>query len=110
MARLKAGAQKTQEIDLSGITVKTLGTGENIKLGDIGSISVDRSPAVEFFKGEYPAIITRVDRGSEGDAIEIQEKVEATIEEFQLNTPDTLSIELSGTRTEAIKNLSLIHI
>ena len=104
LARLKAGAQKTQEIDLSGITVKTLGTGENIKLGDIGSISVDRSPAVEFFKGEYPAIITRVDRGSEGDAIEIQEKVEATIEEFQLNTPDTLSIELSGTRTEAIKN------
>ena len=104
LARLKAGAQKTQQIDLSGITVKTLGTGENINLGDIGSISIDRSPAVEFFKGENPAIITRVDRGSEGDAIEIQEKVEAIIEEFQLNTPDTLSIELSGTRTEAIKN------
>ena len=58
LARLKAGAQKTQQIDLSGITVKTLGIGENIKLGDIGSISVDRSPAVEFFKGENPAIIT----------------------------------------------------
>ena len=59
---------------------------------------------MEFFKGENPAIITRVDRGSEGDAIEIQEKVESLIEEFQLNMPDSLNIELSGTRTEAIKN------
>ena len=56
------------------------------------------------FKGNNPAIITRVDRGSDGDAIDIQDKVENLIKKFQLNMPETLTIELSGTRTEAIKN------
>ncbi len=104
LARLKAGSEKTRQVDLAKITAKTLSSGESIKLGDISVISIDESPTVEFFKGDNPAIITRVDRGPEGDAIEIQEKVEALIEEFQLNMPETLNIELSGTRTEAIKN------
>ena len=104
LARLKAGAEKTRQVDLAEITAKTLSTGESIKLGDISVISIDETPTVEFFKGDNPAIITRIDRGSEGDAIEIQDKVETLIEEFQLNMPVTLTIELSGTRTEAIKN------
>ncbi|MDC3169925.1 efflux RND transporter permease subunit, partial [Paracoccaceae bacterium] len=82
----------------------TSSSGESIKLGDISVISIDESPTLEFFKGDNPAIITRVDRGPEGDAINIQEKVEALIDEFQFNMPETLTIELSGTRTEAIKN------
>ena len=104
LARLKAGFEKTQQVDLAEITAKTSSSGESIKLGDISVISIDEAPTVEFFKGNNPAIITRVDRGSQGDAIEIQEKVETLIEEFQLNMPETLIIELSGTRTEAIKN------
>ncbi|MFL2800191.1 MAG: efflux RND transporter permease subunit [Paracoccaceae bacterium] len=104
LARLKAGAEKTRQVDLAEITANTLSTGESIKLGDISVISVDEIPTVEFFKGNNPAIITRIDRGSEGDAIEIQDKVETLIEEFQLNMPATLTIELSGTRTEAIKS------
>jgi len=104
LARLRAGSEKTQQIDLAEITAKTFSSGDSIKLGDISTISIDESPMVEFFKGNNPAIITRVDRGSEGDAIEIQDKVETLIEEFQLNMPKTLSIELSGTRTEAIKS------
>ncbi len=104
LARLKAGSEKTRQVDLAEITAKTSSSGESIKLGDISVISIDESPTVEFFKGNNPAIITRVDRGPKGDAIEIQEKVESLIEEFQLNMPETLTIELSGTRTEAIKN------
>ena len=104
LARLKAGSEKTRQFDLAEITAKTSSSGESIKLGDISVISIDESPTVEFFKGDNPAIITRVDRGPEGDAIKIQEKVEALIDEFQLNMPETLTIELSGTRTEAIKN------
>ncbi len=104
LARLKAGSEKTRQVDLAEITAKTTSSGESIKLGDISVISIDEAPTVEFFKGNNPAIITRVDRGSQGDAIEIQEKVETLIEEFQLNMPETLIIELSGTRTEAIKN------
>ena len=72
-------------------------------------ISIDETPTVEFFKGNNSAIITRIDRGSEGDAIEIQSKVETLIEKFQLNMPVTLTIELSGTRTEAIKNRSKLR-
>ncbi|MDC3081227.1 efflux RND transporter permease subunit [Paracoccaceae bacterium] len=104
LARLKAGSEKRRQVDLAEITAKTSSIGESIKLGDISVISIDETPTVEFFKGNNPAIITRVDRGPEGDAIEIQEKVETLIEEFQLNMPETLTIELSGTRTEAIKN------
>ena len=104
LARLKAGSEKTRQFDLAEITARTSSSGESIKLGDISVISIDESPTVEFFKGDNPAIITRVDRGPEGDAIKIQEKVEALIDEFQLNMPETLTIELSGTRTEAIKN------
>ncbi len=104
LARLKAGSDKTQQIDLAEITAKTSLNGESIKLGDISAISIDEFPTVEFFKGKNPAIITRVDRGSDGDAIKIQDKVETLIKKFQLNMPETLTIELSGTRTEAIKN------
>ena len=104
LARLKAGSEKTRQFDLAEITARTSSSGESTKLGDISVISIDESPTVEFFKGDNPAIITRVDRGPEGDAIKIQEKVEALIDEFQLNMPETLTIELSGTRTEAIKN------
>ena len=104
LARLKAGSDKTQQIDLAEITAKTSLNGESIKLGDISAISIDEFPTVEFFKGKNPAIITRVDRGSDGDAIKIQDKVETLIKKFQLNMPEMLTIELSGTRTEAIKN------
>ena len=104
LARLKAGSDKTQQVDLAEITAKTFLNGESIKLGDISTISIDEFPKVEFFKENNPAIITRVDRGSDGDAIDIQDKVENLIKKFQLNMPETLTIELSGTRTEAIKN------
>ncbi len=104
LARLKAGSEKIRQFDLAEITAKTSSSGESIKLGDISVISIDETPTVEFFKGDNPAIITRVDRGPKGDAIKIQEKVEALIDEFESNMPETLTIELSGTRTEAIKN------
>ena len=66
LARLKAGSEKTRQVDLAEITAKTSSSGESIKLGDISVISIDESPTVEFFRGNNPAIITRVDRGPEG--------------------------------------------
>ncbi len=104
LARLKAGVEKTEELDLAGITVKTLSNGDNILLGELGYIRTEIVPINQFFQGKNPAIIMRIDRGQEGDAIAIQEKVEKTIETFKSSMPESLKIELSGTRSEAIKN------
>ena len=41
LARLKAGSDKTQQVDLAEITAKTFLNGESIKLGDISTISID---------------------------------------------------------------------
>ena len=79
LARLKAGVEKTEELDLANITARTLSNGDNILLGDLGYIRTEIVPVNQFFQGKNPAIIMRVDRGQEGDAIGIQQKVEETI-------------------------------
>ena len=97
-------AWEPAEVDLASITAKTLSNGDNILLGDLGFIRTEIVPVNQFFQGRNPAIIMRVDRGQEGDAIAMQEKVERTIETFKRSMPESLKIELSGTRSEAIKN------
>ena len=104
LARLKAGKEKTEELDLVNITAKRLVNGDSILLGDLGKIRTEIVPTNQFFQGGNPAIIMRVDRGQDGDAIVIQEQVEETIKVFQKSMPESLTIELSGTRSEAIKN------
>ena len=41
LARLKAGKERTEELDLVNITAKTVANGDNILLGDLGEIKTE---------------------------------------------------------------------
>ena len=61
---------------------------------------VDRERA--YFVGDDPAITIRVDRSAQGDAIEIQEKVQEKVDELMETLPEGTKMQLIRTRADHI--------
>ena len=53
-----------------------------------------------YFVGTDPAISIRVDRNQQGDAIDIQHKVESIARELEATLPEGTKLELIRTRAE----------
>lgn len=102
-ARVRTGVAKRTAEDIAGIVLRANPDGSSLTIGDVASVyteGVDRQRA--YFVGPNPAISIRVDRSDRGDAIEIQERVEAVAADLELTLPDGVSIDLIRTRAEAI--------
>ena len=102
-ARVRTGVEKRGADEVADIVLRSNPDGSKLRVGDVATISVggiDRERA--YFVGPNPAISVRVDRSDQGDAIEIQRKVEAVAAEMELSLPAGVSIDLIRTRAEAI--------
>ncbi len=103
--RIRTGSSKRDAEQIGNIIVRYKTDGSKLLVSDVASIEIeglDRGTA--YFKNGNPAVLMRVDRGPQGDAIEMQELVEKAAASLQQTLPSGVTIELSGTRAEAIKN------
>ena len=102
-ARVRTGAERRDVAAIEAIVLRRDPGGAALTVGDVARVSsegVDRERA--YFVGPDPAISVRVDRSAEGDAIGLQETVEAVAAEVLQDAPAGTEIELIRTRTEAI--------
>ena len=103
--RIRAGSAKKTLEEIKSIVVRSAGDGSKILVGDIAILELEGlSRGTAYFKGEDPAIMIRVDRSARGDAIDIQNLVQETADELQRSLPKNVTVELTATRADAIKN------
>ena len=105
VARLKTGIDKKSIQSLASIPVISKEDGSKVLLQDLAILEINKgSNTVALYRDGNRAVSIRVDRSDLGDAIKIQNDVEASVEELQKTLPKNVKIELSGTRAEAISN------
>ena len=103
--RIRTGSSKRNAEQIGNIVVRYKKDGSKLLVSDVASIEIeglDRGTA--YFKDGNAAVLMRVDRGPQGDAIDMQNLVESAAGALQKTLPEGVLIELSGTRAEAIKN------
>ena len=110
-SRVRTGIEKRTPEEITQIFVRTYPDGSKLLVGDLARVTiegVDRKRA--YFVGDEPAVSINVERSGDGDAIELQQKVEAIAEEIRLSLPQGVEINLIRTRAEAITNrLNLLY-
>lgn len=102
-ARIRTGSEARSADQISDLTLRINDDGSALTVGDLARIEVngvDRDRA--YFVGEDPAIVIRVQRSEEGDALAIQDSVEQVVVALQATLPAGTQIDLVNIRAEAI--------
>jgi multidrug efflux pump subunit AcrB len=102
-ARIRTGGEARSAEAISALTLRINEDGSALTVGDVARIEVngiDRARA--YFVGDDPAIVIRIDRTEDGDAIAMQAAVEQVAEALGVTLPAGTSIDLINTRSEAI--------
>ena len=102
-ARVRTGTEKRAPEDLGGIVLRSNPDGSKLRIRDVAEIrveGVDRNRS--YFVGEDRAMSVRIDRSDQGDAIDIQARVEEVAARMQASLPQGVTVELIRTRAEAI--------
>ncbi len=104
-ARVRTGTDRRTAETLGAIAIRSLPDGSKLYLRDIATIDPEGADkGVAYFRRDNPAIIVRVDRNDQGDAIEIQKNVEEIAESIRPTLPRGVEIQLTRTRAEAISD------
>ncbi|MFD0981726.1 efflux RND transporter permease subunit [Tropicimonas aquimaris] len=104
-ARVRTGTEKRSADEIAGIALRSNPDGSRLTIGDVATIrveGVDRNRT--YFVGPNPAISVRVDRSTQGDALEIQATVERVAAEMLEGLPEGVTIDLIRTRSESISS------
>lgn len=102
-ARVRTGVAKRTAEEIAAIVIRSNPDGSTLKVGDVATVrveGVDRERA--YYVGADPAITVRVDRSDLGDAIEMQQTVQAVADEMERGLPAGVRVDLVRTRAEAI--------
>ncbi|MBF9045049.1 AcrB/AcrD/AcrF family protein [Rhodobacterales bacterium HKCCE4037] len=102
-ARIRTGAEARTAEAIAALTLRNNADGSALTVGDVALIEVngiDRESA--YFVGPDPAMVIRVNRTEDGDAIAIQQAVEEVADTLEPTLPAGSSIDLINTRAEAI--------
>ncbi|MEJ6392779.1 efflux RND transporter permease subunit [Gymnodinialimonas sp. 2305UL16-5] len=102
-ARVRTGAETRSARDIAMLTLRINPDGSTLTIGDVSQIDtfgIDRERA--YFVNEDPAVVLRVDRSEDGDALAIQDMVEAVTRDLEATLPEGTSINLVNTRADAI--------
>jgi multidrug efflux pump subunit AcrB len=103
--RVRTGVEKRSAAQLARVVLRVNADGSKLTVGDVARITregIDRNRS--YFVGDNPATSIRVDRSSQGDAIEIQAQVAKVAAEMEATLPAGVTIDLIRTRAEAITN------
>jgi multidrug efflux pump subunit AcrB len=104
-ARVRTGIEKRLAKDIESIVLRSNSDGSKLTIGDVAELNVngiDRERT--YFVGTNPAISIRVDRNQQGDAIDIQHKVESIARDLEATLPEGTKLELIRTRAETISS------
>mgnify|MGYP001459431485 FL=1 len=104
-ARVRTGVEKRLAKDIGSIVLRSNSDGSKLTIADVAELNVngiDRERT--YFVGTDPAISIRVDRNQQGDAIDIQHKVESIARELEATLPEGTKLELIRTRAETISS------
>ena len=103
--RIRTGSSKRDTEQIGNIIVRYKSDGSKLLVSDVASIEMEGlARGTAYFKDNNPAVLMRVDRGPQGDAIDMQDLVQTAADKLQQTLPAGVIIELSNTRAEAIKN------
>ena len=109
-ARVRSGAELRSAEEIGEIALKVGADGAVLRLRDVAAIRVegaDRGRAA--FVGDNPAMAIRVERGPEGDAIDMQARVTQVADAMRPGLPAGVTVDLVRTRAEQItERLSLM--
>lgn len=101
--RVRTGTERRSAEDLRAIVLRSLPDGSTLTLGDVATVTalaIDRERA--YFVGEDRAMMVRIDRSENGDAIGMQATVQQTADAMALSLPEGVRVDLVNARAEAI--------
>jgi multidrug efflux pump subunit AcrB len=103
--RLRTASDGEDPAGLAAIRLKAEPDGTTLTLGDIATLTRTEANAVRAaFVGADPAMVIRIDRGPEGDAIALQASVAEVAAGMQPGLPEGVTVELVRTRAEQISD------
>ena len=102
-ARVTMDSSRNELSSIANIPVRTQSDGTRILVSDIAQVyeeGLDRGRAI--YHGSDPALVIRVMRDAQGDAIAIQSRVEEVVETISQGLPSGVTMHMAHTRSEAI--------
>ena len=101
--RVRTGRERRSADEIAGIRLRTQRDGTALTIGDVARIRVAGAARdTAYFVGDSPAITVRVDRSSQGDALEIEAQVREVARNLERTVPEGVTLDLIRTRSEAI--------
>ncbi len=101
--RLRAGDETRDADAIRNLVVRVNPDGSKLYLRNVGRVSVTGADAGRaYFVGDMPAVLIRVDRSAEGDAIGMEATVRALAGELVDELPAGVEIQLINTRAKDI--------
>ncbi|GIX15643.1 MAG: multidrug transporter AcrB [Paracoccaceae bacterium] len=102
-SRLRSGEERRSIEAIGEITLRSGPDGARLVLRDVARLDYRGSDTgTAFFAGDNPAVIVRVDRAAQGDAIAIHDRVGAIVAQMRRELPDGITLQLVRSRAEAI--------
>lgn len=100
---IRAGNNRRQVDDVASVALDRETGIEGLTVGDIATIGFDGNErGRSHFVNGAPALLVSVERGAEGNALELQASIESVLEEMRPTLPAGTTLELTGTRVEAL--------
>ena len=102
-ARLRTGQDNRGPDAIAALALRANADGSKLLIGDIAQVRVEGADRVTaYFVGPNPAMLVRVDRNDQGDAIDLQSSVADVAAQMQPSLPEGVTIQLVNTRAEQI--------
>ncbi len=104
-SRIRAGVERRTAELVGDIAVRSLPDGSKLYLRDVAQIEVEgvERGTAYYHKGD-PAVVVRVERNALGDAIAMQNLVQRVADEMRQTLPKDVTVQLTRTRAQAIKD------
>lgn len=102
-ARVRTGEERRAAEEIGDIALRAAADGTVLRIRDVATIRVegaDRGRAA--FVGPNPAMAIRVERGPEGDAVDLQARVADVAAAMRPALPEGVTLDLVRTRAEQI--------
>ena len=104
-ARVRAGVERRTAETVGGIAVRSLPDGSKLYLRDVARIQVEGvERGTAYYHKDDPAVVVRVERNAQGDAIAMQDLVQRVVDGMRPTLPQDVTIQLTRTRAQAIKD------
>lgn len=104
-ARIRTGTERREARELAAIALRTTPDGATLRVGDLARIRVEGANRdLAFHVGSDPAVTIRVERSAQGDALDIQARVQRVAGEMGASLPEGVRLDLVSTQAEAISS------